>query len=46
MNQTPKGVGKRRAPSVNRLMVGRDLGIPVGCVVGADDASYAVTAVG
>ena len=46
MSQTPKRVGKRIAPSVNHLMVGRDWGVPVGCVVGADDNSDAVTAVG
>jgi hypothetical protein len=30
----------------NHLMVGRDLGVPVGCVVEADKDSDAITAVG
>ena len=43
MNQIPEGVGEGTVSSVNHLIMGRDWGVPVGCVVGVDDDSDADT---
>jgi hypothetical protein len=43
VNQT---VGEGMTSSLNHLIMGRDRGVPVGRVVGVDDDSDVVTAVG